>query len=165
MKSTNKKKWEALAADVQRQNEELNIESLLEFMRLSHLLDKHLDVEFRGYGLNRTQRRILIFILSKSGPMTPTELSRLSLLTIDTINKSIDNLDKMGVTRSYRSKKDRRVRRVTLTEAGLEMLEKILPLRHLVFSRIMSCFSDEENKAFFEYIQRIIGQITASTAP
>ncbi len=168
----NNKKRELLSEDVQHQNEELNIKSLLEFMKLSHLLDKYLDAKLGVYGLNRTQRRIVSFILSKNNFMTPTELSRLSLLTIDTINKSVDTLDNMGLTRSYRSRKDRRVRRVTLTEKGLEMIEKILPLRYLTFSQIMSCFSKGEIKVFFQYIQRFIDHIShlteqdaASTAP
>ena len=159
----NNEKRELLAAHVQRQNEELNLKSLLEFMKLSHLLDKYLDAKLGVYGLNRTQRRIISFILSKNNFMTPTELSKLSLLTIDTINKSIDNLDKMGLTRSYRSRKDRRVRRVVLTDNGLEMIEKILPLRYQTFSQVMSCFGEAEMQVFFDYIQRLIDQISHLT--
>lgn len=65
----------------------------------------------------------------------------------------------MGLTRSYRSKKDRRVRKVTLTEKGLEMVEKSLPLRYLTLSEITSCFNEEEIKIFSGYIQRISNQM------
>ena len=157
--SDTKRKRNQLAGYVQYQNEELTLKSLLEFMKLSHLLDKYLDSRLGVYGLNRTQRRIISFILSKNDFMTPTELSKLSLLTIDTINKSVDNLDKMGLTRSARAKEDRRVRQVTLTDKGIEMIEKILPLRYLTFSEIMSCFDQEEMEMFYSYIQRLQGQI------
>ena len=165
MKTANKEKWERLSVDVQHQNDELNIKTVREFMRLSHLLDKYLDAQLGVYGLNRTQRRIVIFILCNNGPMTPTELSKLSLLTLDTINKSIDNLDKMGLTRSYRSRKDRRVRNVVLTEAGLEMLDKTMPLRYKTFTKIMSCFKEDERKLFYSYIERFIGQLDSLTRP
>lgn len=161
----NNKKWKTLAAEVQIQNENASIKCLRYFMKLSHLLSKYLDTKLGIYGLNRTQRRIIIFIVRRSEPMTPTELSKLTTLTIDSINKSIDNLDKMGLTRSYRYRKDRRVRKVTLTEKGLEMIENSLPLRHEILSQAMGCFNADEIETFSEYIQRTIDQISRLTGP
>lgn len=161
----NNKKWQTLAAEVQRQNENPYLKCLREFMKLSHLLGKYLDTKLGVYGLNRTQRRIISFIVCRSKPMTPTELSKLTTLTIDSINKSIDNLDKMGLTRSYRYRKDRRVRKVTLTEKGLEMIENSLPLRQEVLSQAMGCFNPDEIKTFSEYIQRTLNQISRLSEP
>ena len=161
----NNKKWQTLAAEVQTQNKNPYIKCLRDFMKLSHFLGKYLDTKLGVYGLNRTQRRIIIFIVRQSEPMTPTQLSKLTLLTIDSINKSIDNLDKMGLTRSYRSRKDRRVRKVTLTEKGLEMIENSLPIRQEALSQAMGCFSDGEIKTFSGYIQRALDQISSLTDP
>jgi len=138
----------------------MKIKCLREFMKLTHVMHAYISLKFNGYGINRTQRRIIYNILSHKKPMTPTEISKMIPLTIDTINKSIDNLDKMGLTRSYRSRKDRRVRRVTLTEKGLEMIEKSLPLRHETLSQVMSCFSKGQIKTLSGYIQRLLDQIS-----
>lgn len=162
MDNINERK-EQLAAYIQQQNEDPNVNSLLQFLKLSHLMDKYLDATIGVHGLNRTQRRIISFIQSKNESMTPTELSKLSLLTIDAVNKSIDNLDKLGLTRSYRSKKDRRARRVSLTEKGLEFIEKSMPLRHETFSTVMNCLSEREIKIFTNYMQRLIDQINSLT--
>ena len=152
----NTKKWKALAAEVQTQNEQPYVKGLRFFIRISHFLDKYISANLCIHGLNQTQIRILIFTVAQVRPVTPTELSKITYLTLDTINKSVDNLDKMGLTRSYRSRKDRRVRKVTLTEKGLDLIEKHLPLRHEVFSNFMSCFSDLEIKTFSDYLERII---------
>ena len=159
----NTKNWQLLAAEVQLQNDDPYIKCLRELMKLSHFLSKYLDAKLSVYGLNRTQRRIIVFIVRRRESMTPTELSKLTLLTIDTINKSIDSLDKMGLTRSYRSKKDRRVRRVTLTEKGLEMIEKNLPLRYEALSQVMGCLSEGEIKTCLSYIQRLLDQVSQLT--
>ena len=153
-------KKEQLAGYIQEKNEEIKLKSMIEFMRLSHLMDKYLDSTLGTFGLNRTQRRLINFILYKNESMTPTELSKLSLLTIDAVNKSIDNLDKKGLTRSYRSKKDRRLRKVTLTEKGLEIIEKTLPVRNETFEQAMTCFNEKEIKTFLNYMQRLESQIT-----
>ena len=158
--TNNNEKKEQLAEHIKQKNEEIKLKSMIEFMRLSHLIDKYLDSTLGVFGLNRTQRRLINFILSKNESMTPTELSKLSLLTIDAVNKSIDNLDKKGLTRSYRSKKDRRLRKVALTDKGLEIIEKTLPVRNETFEQAMTCFNEKEIKTFLNYMQRLEDQIS-----
>ena len=156
---TNNQRWQLLADKVKQQNEETKIRCLREFMKLTHVMHAYISLKFNGYGINRTQRRIIYNILSHKKPMTPTEISKRIPLTIDTINKSIDNLDKMGLTRSYHSKKDRRIRMVTLTEKALELFETNLPLRHEALSQSMDCFSEGEIETLTDYLQRLLEQI------
>ncbi|OGO23005.1 MAG: hypothetical protein A2144_12480 [Chloroflexi bacterium RBG_16_50_9] len=152
-------KWLLLAKNLQNQNKELHVRSFRDFLTLSHITDKYLDTNLSADGINRTQRMIILFILSKCGFMTPTEISRRTLRTLDTVNKSIDGLDKMGITKSYHSKKDRRKREVTLTEKGLNLAEKTLPARYLAFSQAMDCFTKEEVKTFQSLLKRLREQI------
>jgi len=152
-------KWHLLAKKLQNQNRESHVRSFRDFLTLSHIVDKYLDAKLSADGINRTQRMILLFILSKCGFMTPTEISRRTLRTVDTVNKSIDGLDKMGITKSSQSKKDRRIRKVTLTEKGLNLAEKTLPARYLAFSQAMDCFTKEEAMIFQSLLKRLREQL------
>jgi len=152
-------KWHLLAKKLQNQHKESHVRSFRDFLTLSHIVDKYLDIKLSADGINRTQRMIILFILSKCGFMTPTEISRRTLRTVDTVNKSIDGLDKMGITKSSQSKKDRRIRKVTLTEKGLNLAEKTLPARYLAFSQAMDCFSKEESMIFQSLLKRLTENI------
>ena len=151
-------KWTLLAKELHNQNKTSPVRSFRSILSLSHLVGKYLDIKLTD-GVNRTQRMIVLMILSKCGFLTPTELSRLTLRTIDAVNKSIDNLDKSGLTKSYRSKTDRRIRQVTLTEKGLDLAEKSLPDRYLAFSQAMDCFSKEEAMIFQSLLKRLVNHI------
>lgn len=156
-----KVRWRALAEEIQRQNDQLEMKCLRDFMKLSHLIEKYFDVKLNDDQLNRTQRRVLVYILAYQRPMTPTELSRLFYLNVDTINKSVDSLDKLGLTRSYRSRTDRRVRKVALTDKGLDVMEKTLPQRQAVFSRVMGGLDEKSLEIFLEYTQKLLNQVDA----
>ncbi len=149
-------KWLELAEIVDEQNRQPELACIRKYMRLSHMLGKYLEASLRGYGINRTQMRLLLHILANKAPLTPTELSKLSLLTIDAVNKSVDRLDKAGITRSYRSRTDRRVRKVTLTDKGLEILENAQAVRQQQFADIVGCLDAEELDQFSHYLGRVV---------
>jgi len=123
------------------------------------MVDKYLDAKLSSDGINRTQRYIVLSILSKCGYMTPSEITRRTIRILDTINKSIDSLEKMGITKSSSSKKDRRIRKVILTEKGLDLAEKTLPARQLAFSQAMDCFTKEELMIFQSLSKRLTEHI------
>ena len=80
--------------------------------------------------------------------MTPTEFQSMTFRSINAISKSLDSLDKLGLTKSSNLKIDRRKRKVTLTEKGLELLEKILTVRRDLFTQATSCLNKEQAEEF-----------------
>jgi DNA-binding MarR family transcriptional regulator len=152
-------KWNIIADYLKSQNKHWGIKAFSRFLTLSHLIDNYLEEKLSGDGVNRTQRMIIMLILDKGEPMAPTEISQISYRPIDTINKSIKVLDKLGLTISFQSEEDRRIRKVTLTEKGVELAEKDVPLRSMAFFQAMSCFTNEEAKQFAEYLYRVQNQI------
>jgi DNA-binding MarR family transcriptional regulator len=141
---------------LKNQHSDLRVSNSYDLLRVSGLLNKHLDIGYRKTKLKRIQVMTLSFILGNGGTMTPTELKSKVFRSDNAICKSLDNLDRLGLTRSSRTKTDRRLRRVTLTEKGLEVTKKILPIRRTLFAQAASPLTQEEN----EELQRILQKLS-----
>lgn len=77
------------------------------------------DAASRFYGLNRTDMRALE-IVSRSGPIAPTELARLMGFTTGGITTVVDRLEKAGYVARRPSGSDRRRLVVEATDATVE---------------------------------------------
>jgi MarR family 2-MHQ and catechol resistance regulon transcriptional repressor len=64
------------------------------------------------------------------GPMRPGEISAKLLKSGGNITLVVDNLERDGLVRRERSAEDRRVVKVSLTEAGRELISRVFP-KHL----------------------------------
>ena len=138
-------KIDSLATILKGQHDNVNIYNFISFIDMADIVFKYLEQEYhKKIGLDRTKIQILDLLLVKGGTLTPTLLSLGVNRTRITITTALDNLEKQGLIKSSRVKKDRRLRLVTITEKGLEVLDKFLPLRQEIFAQAMRCFDPEE---------------------
>lgn len=86
---------------------------------LSSEQDRLDDVASRFYGVNRTDMRALE-IVSRSGPIAPTELARLMAFTTGGITTVVDRLERAGYVARRPSGSDRRRLVVEATEATVQ---------------------------------------------
>jgi DNA-binding MarR family transcriptional regulator len=155
-------KWQLLAKTLRKQQREPHLRNFRDLLTTGHLVEKYVDImeDTKGtVSYNSTEKLIMYLILLKCDYMTPTEISKIALRPIDTINKSIDGLSKKGIIKSSQSKTDRRIRKVILSDKGLESIEKILPVRALVFHQAMETFSNDEAKLFTAFLKRLREQM------
>jgi DNA-binding MarR family transcriptional regulator len=137
------------------QHDDLNVYNFLSFMATTNIVFKYLEQEYHGkIGLDRTKIQILDLLVVKGGKLTPSQLSWGVDRTKITITSALDNLEKQGLIKSSRVKKDRRLRMVTITEKGLDAMDRFLPLRQEIFAKAMSCFGPEEARTFQSMINR-----------
>jgi DNA-binding MarR family transcriptional regulator len=71
------------------------------------------------------------------------------------ITRAVDSLERLGFTKSNGTKQDRRLRKVSVTEKGLDIVEKTMDLRHRIGSQVMQCLNDDSAAA----LQRILKQL------
>jgi DNA-binding MarR family transcriptional regulator len=96
------------------------------------------------------------------GTATPSELSNRVMRSKHATTKAVDTLDKLGLARSNKTdldskeKGDRRLRKISITEKGLEILERTIPQRNENASLIMQCFDAREAKAFSTSLQTLV---------
>ena len=144
-----------LAESLVAQHDDINVYNLLSFMDIADIVFKYLEQEFdKKIGLDRTKIQILDLLLVKGGTLTPSQLSLGVNRKKITITTALDNLEKLGLIKSSRVEKDRRLRLVTITDKGLDVLEKFLPLRQEIFAQAMCCLSPEEANNFQSMMNR-----------
>src|SRR6516165_4274781 len=87
-------------------------------------MDRLDDVACRLYGLNRTDMRALE-IVSRTGPIAPTDLARLMGFTTGGITTVIDRLENAGYVARRPAGTDRRRLVVEVTEATVIKDQKV----------------------------------------
>ncbi len=150
---------DALAEALEDQRNNIRIDTSFELLRAAGLMDRYLDLGFRKLQLKRNQVMVLSFILANGGTITPTELRNKVFRSDNAISMTLNTLDKIGLTRSSRTTVDRRLRRVTLTEMGLQALEKIVPIRHDIFEEATSTLTQEESRELKILLEKIMDHL------
>ena len=97
--------------------------------RLSALVDAELRRTFARHGLDRSTFDVLA-TLRRSGPpyrLTPTELMRSAMVTSGAVTQRLDKLEARGLVKRTPDEADGRGVRVGLTDAGGELIDRVLP--------------------------------------
>ena len=139
---------------------EMNTELYEKLGRLMRLLHKH---HLRAYAERgpmadptRGQGR-LIAILKMQDGISTKDLSYLLDIRISSLNELLSKMEKAGYIIRESSEADKRVMLVKLTEKGKsEQQQEWSP------NEIFNCLSEDEQKTFGEYLDRVIASIEAS---
>jgi DNA-binding MarR family transcriptional regulator len=139
----------------------INLSNFLIFTHTADMLIDYMDSEFQKYGLNRTHVGILYSLILNDGISTPTELSNFILRSKNAVTIATDNLEKKGYVKSEKAgfsldaRIDRRVRTVRITEKGLDIIAKIIPVYRDLTNSIMSCLDIKSATEFNAMISKI----------
>jgi len=139
----------------------MNEELYEKLTRLQWLLHKQ---QLRGYAAGgpmadttRGQGRILAVLKIKDGIST-RDLSYLLGIQIPSLNELLSKLVKGGYATREPSEQDKRVMLVKLTDKGREEQQP----ESVGFNDIFSCLNEDEQQAFGEYLDRVIGVLEAN---
>lgn len=99
----------------------------LSFQRAARALARRFDEAFRPLGLTNGQFSLL---MSLNRPEPPTMGSVAALLALDrtTLTAALKPLERRGLVRTAPDGKDKRARRLSLTDAGRELLAAAYPI-------------------------------------
>ena len=99
------------------------------------------------FDVTSTQLSILL-LLSINGDksLTPGIISKKMGLSNPTISNVIKTLNKKKFLKKEISSVDRRYCNVTITQAGLDFLDKVMFEYHFVYEKLLANFNDEELK-------------------
>mgnify|MGYP001947367592 FL=1 len=116
-------------------------------LEATHLLDRYwLSPRAAQYHLQKGEFDVIATLRRAGEPyqLTPTELLQSLLLTSGAMTSRLDRLEKAGLIRRQPSPTDRRSVQVQLTEAGLELINRILPLHIENEKQALSALSAQE---------------------
>ena len=125
------------------------------FEDVPRLLRRLLDFAIEEYGLNRSQWRLLAYVLREEG-LTQTELARLLELERATVGQAIDALERKELVERVKAPGDRRVWRIHSTDAGRQLVPQLRDAIDEIYEQMFAGFSKTEVKQLHQHLERIM---------
>ena len=128
------------------------------FEDVPRLLRRIFDIAIEGYDLNRSQWRLLAYVLRDEG-MTQTELARSLELERATVGQAIDALERKQFVERRKSPGDRRVWRIYATERGRQLVPALRETINEIHEQMFSGFSQAEVARLHQFLDRIMANL------
>ena len=123
-----------------------------------HAAWKQLAKEYlASYEINLPEFDV-IATLRRSGPpyaLSPTSLYRSSMLSSGAMTNRIDRIEALGLVERQKDPKDRRSLLVKLTDAGLDLTEKMLPGYVKKMDLLSESLSKEDKKRLSDLLKKL----------
>ncbi|MEV5505614.1 MarR family winged helix-turn-helix transcriptional regulator [Streptomyces orinoci] len=114
--------------------------------RCSALLQQATDAPLAGEGLNRAEFDILGTLRRMGREMTPGQLARETFASGAAVTKRLRALEERGLVSRRADDRDRRVAHLSLTEAGRELIDRLIP-QQLGYEQSLLAGLDEDRRA------------------
>jgi len=113
--------------------------------------------KFQGEGVNVTPSQMgILFLLSKDGDKTMSELSTALNIDNSTLTRLADRLVREGFAERIRDDTDRRISKLRITENGRAESRKALRITKEINNEIIRGFSEEEIAAFVKILESFL---------
>jgi len=128
---------------------------------LTALLDGFLSIREHDptYDLINPHEAVMLEIIHNKPNPTMSDLAKSSGVPANTMTGIVDRLVRQGLVQRETSEKDRRLVLVTLTEYGLEILEKSLDLLDKYSQRLLLPLVKKEQKILIELLEKVTKNI------
>jgi DNA-binding MarR family transcriptional regulator len=126
--------------------------------RLARLMDVELGKTFASHGLDRASFDVLATLRRSAPPhrLTPTELMRASMVTSGAVTQRLDRLEARGLVARTPNEHDGRGVVVALTDAGHELIDRVLPDHLATENRLLSALSKRERAALADTLKQVL---------
>lgn len=125
------------------------------FEDLPRALRRIVDIAIQDYGLNRSQWRLLAYVLRDEG-MTQTELARLLELERASVGQAIDALERKQLVERVKVQGDRRVWRIYPTEEARLLVPALRETINEIHEQMFAGFSKQEISLLNQMLERIM---------
>ncbi|MER6568447.1 MarR family transcriptional regulator [Streptomyces sp. NPDC001093] len=114
--------------------------------RLSRTMGDRMEKAYRPYGISRGEFDVLATLRRAGEPYTlsPRQLSATLMLTTGGMTGRLDKLEKAGLLRRSPDPHDRRGLQVTLTDKGLDIIDRAVGAGLAVQTEALSFLDDEQ---------------------
>jgi DNA-binding MarR family transcriptional regulator len=124
--------------------------------RLADVLNLELRAVFAEAGLGDGDFDVLVTLRRNGAPyeMTPGELGASTMVTSSAVTKRIDRLERGGLVTRTVSAEDARSRRIRLTDAGFELVDRLMAVHIANEHRLVSGLSDRDRSQLAGILRR-----------
>ena len=135
---------------------------LLRVMRLAAFLERELAA---GCAVKPGQFQVLAALRQRDPlPMTAGELARASILTTGAMTAVLDRLEEEGLIRREIDSEDRRARRITITEKGRSLIDRVLEQRMAQHRALISALTLEERETLSDILRKLLIAVEGEAA-
>ncbi|MFJ6672065.1 MarR family winged helix-turn-helix transcriptional regulator [Actinosynnema sp. NPDC091369] len=126
--------------------------------RLARLVDAELGKTFASHGLDRASFDVLATLRRSAPPhrLTPTELMRASMVTSGAVTQRLDRLEARGLVVRTPNEHDGRGVVVALTDAGFDLIDRVLPDHLATENRLLGALSSAERTALADTLKQVL---------
>ncbi|HET8666059.1 MAG TPA: MarR family transcriptional regulator [Nocardioides sp.] len=124
--------------------------------RLADVLNVELRKVFAEAGLGDGDFDVLVTLRRNGAPyeMTPGELCASTMVTSSAVTKRIDRLERAGLVTRTVSDEDARSRRIRLTDAGFELVDRLMAVHIENEHRLVSGLSERDRAQLAAILRR-----------
>ena len=126
--------------------------------RLARLVDAELAKTFASHDLDRASFDVLATLRRSAPPhrLTPTELMRASMVTSGAVTQRLDRLEARGLVHRTPNEHDGRGVVVALTDAGFDLIERVLPDHLATENGLLSALSPAERTTLADTLKQVL---------
>jgi DNA-binding MarR family transcriptional regulator len=126
--------------------------------RVRRIIDSELEATFAEYGLNGPDFAALVTLRRLDGPegVSQRRLMRELNLTSGTVSVRVDRLAEQGLVTRSPDPGDRRNTLVALTEAGLELFDRVTPAHVRTENRLLAALSAEQREQLAGLLRQLL---------
>jgi len=125
------------------------------FEDIPRVLRRIVDIALEEYGLNRSQWRLLAYVLREEG-MTQTELARVLELERASVGQTIDTLEGKRLITRAKSPGDRRVWRILPTQDARALIPQLRDTINDIYGQLFKGFEPSEIALLHNFLERIM---------
>jgi DNA-binding MarR family transcriptional regulator len=124
--------------------------------RLGDVLNVELRRVFAEAGLGDGDFDVLVTLRRNGAPyeLTPGELCASTMVTSSAVTKRIDRLERAGLVTRTVSTQDARSRRIRLTDAGFDLVDRLMAVHVANEHRLVSGLSDRDRSQLAAILRR-----------
>ncbi|WP_067825835.1 MarR family winged helix-turn-helix transcriptional regulator [Nocardia inohanensis] len=125
--------------------------------RIARILDREFAEFFKGHGMEFWEFDLLSTLRRNGGEtgLTAGALNKALMVTSGAITNRIDRMTAKGLVERVPDPSDRRAIRVQLTDAGRELVDKLLPLHAANSERLLADFAGSDRETLVPLLRTL----------
>jgi len=132
------------------------LEAYLLLMSVSDEIREIANAKLSCHGLGEGRIMTLVLLLeNQPEPLSHSQLAELMTVTKGSVTGLVDSLEQDGLVKRVESLEDRRTRLISITPAGLELVNTYLPQKFQGIERLMSVLGPEERETLATLLQKV----------
>ncbi len=100
----------------------------------------------------------LLMIVFRAGELSPSEMARAAVLDKTTLTRNLRLLEQQGLLLTAPSPTDRRAKRITITPAGIDTLDRVLPHWEAAQQRMVEYLGEEDFDRLMASLEHLIAR-------